>query len=446
MEKYKLKIGNQILNVELEKDGAVIVDPQPPVSTGFKIGVNSFPWFPMSKLKSIGMQWARVYCSSGWIWQPGGLFIEPMFRAETQENHGIDSMLLKAKENGVNVLLTIHQVPEWYRNTGRGDGANDMPPIKAGAKRDDPASYKDYAEFLFQVSARYGRVKHSDSILKIDTTPRWSGDIPNAKKSGLDLLTYIEPWNEPDKFWLKGTDAYFEPEETAAMMSACYDGHEGKLGAGVGIVIADPSMKVIMPGLTDYNFDYFKRMVDWFYANRKTFPASIINWHHYSNIGNRANQIPAQWANEGACLPANDQAFNRVKDAVHFSKSVSGDGVGLPCWITEMGADKVAPSMMLAKGINGKSNEQFQAEIIIESIKAYKSAGVDAVFVFNAPDENGATDGGQFESCGLWSSEATGYKPFIAANELAKYLADQTPKVAQMKPIKAAIAKRPMLK
>ncbi len=427
----------------------VVVPPPPPVdTTGFKVGVNSFPWFPLRLLDDIGMRWHRCYLSSGWIWQPGGLAVQPMHQAETQENHGIDEMLEKAKAFGIKTLLCIHQTPEWYRNTGRGDGNNDYAPIKQGAKRDDPASYKDYAGFLFQVAARYGRTKHTENSLRVDKMPRWSGDILNVKRSGLDLLNYIEPWNEPDKWWKKGTsesEAYFEPEETAAMMSACYDGHEGTLGAGVGIKTADPSMIVVMPGLTDFDLKYIQEMNAWFVFNRKDrkWPCDVMNVHHYSNAGNKNSQIPAQWVSEGACTPVNDANFLSIFDVENFAT-----GIGKKLWVTEFGADKVAPSMMLAKGV-GRSNEKFQSDIIIETIKAYKAAGVDGVFIFNAPDENSGSDGGQFETCGIFSSEATGYKPFIAANELRAYLLPIKSMVGRPKTTKnysASEFKRPLKK
>lgn len=397
----------------------VVVPPVIDTDTTFKVGVNSFPWFPMRLLNENGIKWARVYVSNGWWWQPGGFAGQPLHQAETVENHGIDDLLIKARQYGVNVLLCVHQTPEFFRNTGRNDGANDFAPIPAGAKRDDPASYRDYASFLFQVAARYGRVKHPDNVLRVDTKPRWSGDILNEKKTGLDLLTYLEPWNETDKFWLKGTEAYFEPEETAAMMSAVYDGHEGALGAGVGIITADPSMQVSMPGITDFNMDYINRMHAWFLANRKDkkWPCSILQAHHYSNKGNQKNQIPAQWVNDGACLPADDKNFSSINDFVAFAKSQN-----LPLIIGEFGADKVPPSQMLAKGV-GKSNEQFQSEIILESVKAYRKAKVNGVFIFTGPDDYGAGDGGQFETCGLFSNEATGYRPFIAATGVKAYLA-----------------------
>lgn len=421
--KVKIVIPEQSIEVELDcKSDPIIPPPPPPIETpGFKIGACSFPWFPQSRFADVGMKWQRVYCSSGWIWQPGGLAVQPMHRAETEENHGIDDMLAKAKSFGINTLLCSHQTPEWFINTGRGDGANDHAPCKAGANRADPASYKDYAAFLFQVAARYGRVKHQDSVLQVDTTPRWSGDVLNVKKSGLDLLTHMECWNEPDKFWKIGTpesEAYFTAEETAAMMSACYDGHEGKLGAGVGIKNADPSMVVVMPGITDFNTDYMGRMSTWFNVNRadKKWPCDIYSVHHYSNTGNEPGKYPANWKDSGACLPKHDKNFHSVA----FVKGYADDEKK-PLWVSEFGADRNAPSMMHSKGV-GKTDAAFQAEIIIESIKAYKAAGVDAVFVFNACDENSGSDGGQFESSGIFTSQSDGYKPTTASDALRAYL------------------------
>lgn len=419
--KVQINIPAQSIEIDIEATTDPITPPPPPVdTTGFKVGSNSFPWFPQSRFADIGLKWQRVYCSSGWIWRPDGIAVQPMWRAETEENHGLDDMLTKAKSFGINTLLTIHQTPEFYRNTGRGDAANDFAPCKAGANRKDPASYKDYAAMLFQVAARYGRVKHPDNVLKVDTTPRWIGDVLNEKKSGLQLLTHMEPWNE-EKWWKNGTpeqEAYFEPETMAAFMSACYDGHEGELGAGFGIKAADPSMRVVMPGLTDFAYEYTLKMTDWFTRNRRdqSWPCHVMNYHHYSNIGNKKEQHPAKWVESGACLPKDDANFSFVEAFVAFAKLINK-----PIWITECGADKRAPSMMHAKGI-GKSDAEFQAEIIIESIKAYKLAGVDAVFVFNACDENSGTDGGQYESSGIFTSQADGYMPTPASEALANYL------------------------
>jgi hypothetical protein len=44
-------------------------------------------------------------------------------------------------------------------------------------------------------------------------------------------------------------------------------------------------------------------------------------------------------------------------------------------------------------------------------LTAYRLAGVDAAYLFNACDENAGADGGQFETSGMMSSKVTGYVP-----------------------------------
>jgi hypothetical protein len=309
-------------------------------------------------------------------------------------------------------------------------------------------SYKDYSEFLFQLTARYGRVKFPDAVLRVDQTPRWPNDVINEKKSGLDLLRYLEVWNE-QKSWKNGTpeqEAYLEPEVMAALMSACYDGHEGKLGAVAGVKTADPSMVMVMPGLEDFCQPYVAAMDTWFKANRadKKWPCDVMTVHHYSNRGNKQGQYPAQWVASGACLPTEDPNFLSVKDLVAIAH-----GMGKELWVTEFGADKRAPSGMHSKGV-GMSDEQFQANIIMKSINAYKALGADAAFVFTGPDENGGADGGQFESSGIFGSEAMGYAPTLASAALKAYLQSSlaaqglAKKSLKQEMPKASAFKRPM--
>lgn len=387
----------------------------PPAESAFKIGTNTFPWFRQSLVKDAGLSWVRVYFASGWAWRLGGLHIQPMWQASTPEAWGMDDYLKSAKANGINVLWCNHQTPEWYRNTGRSDGNNDFAPIPAGAKRNDALSFKDYASYCFQIAARYGEVKHEDSVLKTDPESRWNGD-QTQKASGLKLLKYFQGWNE-EKWWLKGTEGYIEPETMAALMSAVYDGHEGRLGPTAGIKTADPSMIVVMPPLTDYDFPYLLAMDAWFKANRtdKKWACDIADMHHYSNKGNKYKQHPAQWVNDGGCPPSEDKNFEAVREVVAFF----GER-GLKLWVSEFGYDTKPPSQMHIVGRAGQADEQAQAVGIVESIKAYKSAGVDAVFIFNSNDDIGAADGGQFETSGLYSSQATGYKPKPVVGELKK--------------------------
>lgn len=408
------------ISTNLSPSDSIDITPVPdPV--GFSVGVNTFPWVPLSLYSDIGMRWVRCYFSSAWGWQPGGLAMEPMHQGETQETHGMDEYLKRADDLGVEVLLCIHQTPEWFTPTGRQDGANDHAPCKPCDQRSNPESYRDYSAMLFQVAARYGRVKHPDAVLRVDKTPRWNNDILNEKKSGLNLLTFLEVWNE-EKWWNKGgpnSAAYIEPETMAAMMSAAYDGHCGTMGPGVGIKTADPSMRVVMPGLTDFDLNYCKKMDQWFWDNRmdKSWPCDVISFHHYSNTGNKKGQYPAQWNSSGACTPSGDANIVSVLDVIEFA-----EGLGKKVWVTEFGADTKEPSGVFAKPRLGMSAEDLQSKIIIETAEFYKAAGVERVFIFTGPDEPGSADGGQFESSGLFTNQSTGYKPKKSALDLKAYL------------------------
>lgn len=419
IKKIQVTIPAQTFQIDVEIDGVTppVDPPPPPVQTGFKVGSNGFPWSPMRLFTDAGLDWIRCYFASGWAWRPKGLHIQPMWQASTPEAWGMDEYLQKAKDAGKNVLWTNHQTPEWYRNTGRTDGNNDFAPIPAGTKRDDPKSFKDYASYLFQIAARYGSVKYPDSVLQVDPESRWNGDL-TEKKSGLNLLKYMECFNE-EKWWLKGTEGYIEPETMAAMMSACYDGHENTLGENVGIKTADSSIIVVMPGLTDFDMNYILAMEIWFKTNRKDkkWGCDIANLHHYSNTGNKKGEHPAQWVASGGCPPIEDKNFDSVKTFVDYFS-----GKGLKLWITEFGYDTKAPSQMHIVGRNGKSDEQAQSLALIETVKKYKEYGVDAVFIFNIHDDLGAADGGQFETSGIYSSQATGFKPKPAVSALKAYL------------------------
>jgi len=380
-------------------DSTVVVIPVDTVSLALKqrIGTNTFPWVPLSKLSPFGT--VRVYFAAHWGWRPGGLAIQPMHQAETQETHGMDEYLERCKSANITPLMCIHQTPEWYSPTGRQDGGSDIAPNKPGTIRTDPKSYSDYAAFLWQVTARYGRKAWPESALRVDRTPRWSGDILNDKKSGLGLLKYIECWNETDKWWKIGTPEYFTPPEAAALMSACFD----------AIKEADPSMQVVMPGLTDFNMDYLRQMDAWFTVNRpkKDWPCDIMNFHHYSHLGNKKGQFPPYWFDSGACAPDKDQNFSTVAEVVAFANAL-----GKKVWITEFGCDTRPPSWMHVQG-----GEQAQGALLTATYKAYFDAGIERCYMFNSVDEYGI---GLYQSSGILSSEANGFKPKPAWLEIDK--------------------------
>lgn len=406
MEKYRLKIGDQILNVELEKIGSSpeIPDNSTPVKAGF-VGACAHPWNPLDKLKGFNI---RLYIDAAWIWTAKGLYINPMKQAKAQTAFGmLDEYFNQAANLGLDVSPCVNRCPDWMngKTENNSTNSNNFPPIKAGKDRTDPASYQEYADFWAQLAMRYGTKTFPDSQIKIDTTPRWTGDIPNQKKSGFGALPldkggvrikYFEIGNEVDSWWHVGTAdeaMYMKPEEHAAMLLACY--RAIKKVSDIGVVMA---------GLTGFDLKYLKAMFA--YAEKiapgEKFTDKIVV-HHYSNLFNEYGKWPPTWRDSSACMPDEDKAFPAINDIVSFAKSR-----GMEVWVNEFGCDSEPPSWMHINGSRyGLSDQDAQAKQIVESFKAYAAAGVERAYMFMFADEQGGP--GLWQRCGLVAGENKGY-------------------------------------
>lgn len=381
------------------KDTTPTTPPVPPVDTANRIagiGINTLPWVPLEKLTMFST--VRLYVASGWIWRPGGLFVQPMYQAETEYAHGIDDYLYRAKALGIDVLPCVNQTPDWHNGYSQGIGSNDYPPIKPGADRKDPKSYADYAEFWYQFVCRYGSKVHPDADLRVDVTPRWNNDVRNVKKSGLNLIKAVEVNNEVGRWWDKGTDkdaAYMHPEEFAAMMAAVYQACKR----------ADPNIKVIMGGTTNFELPYIKAMKAKFDQLGVPFQSDAINIHHYSSLFNEKGKHPPTWKNSSACLPSEDKDFSTIYEVVAYGKSL-----GLQTWVTEFGCDSKKESWMHIDGSRmGMSNEDAQGKLLVENYKAYFAAGVTRCYAFMAADEPGS-NGGLWQTSGLLRNKSNGWQ------------------------------------
>ena len=389
------------------KDTTPINPPIPPSDTSgwiAGIGINTMPWVPLEKLTMFST--VRLYVASGWIWRPGGLFVQPMYQAETEYAHGIDDYLYRAKALGIDVLPCVNLTPDWYAGVSNGTGSNNYPPIKKGLSRTDPNSYKDYAEFWFQFVARYGSKKHPDSDLKVDATPRWNNDIPNVKKSGLNLIKHVEINNEIDIWWLKGGEQYVTPQEHVAMLVAVMD----------AIKRADSNMKIVMAGLTGLDLAYLKEMDAEFKRLGKQWP-DVINCHYYTHEGNQYAKWPPTWWNSGATFPENDKGFPYVNEVIKFCENINR-----PLWITEFGCDSKPPSWMHIGGSKyGMTDEQAQGRLLVETYKAYFAAGVERCYSFMAADEPGS-NGGLWQTSGILRNKSNNWQEKPAWYAMKNYV------------------------
>jgi hypothetical protein len=233
----------------------VVTPPPPPVDNkGFAIGCNGFPYTPLNLFTDAGIKHVRLYAP--WHWfssmtkEGVALYSQPMKQAWTPECSGIKDYLTKAKASGVKTLFCFNQCPEWLRPTGNGTGGNDYPPIPEGRDRLNPDSYREYADFIFQIVATYGHNKNVDrKLLRVDQRQQYTNQPINQIEIGLGLMEEIEIGNEWGH-WFEGFDSpkYMTAEEHAAMLSKVYDAAKK----------ADPNIRVVMGGETDFNPWYLK--------------------------------------------------------------------------------------------------------------------------------------------------------------------------------------------
>ena len=402
-------------------DTTTTTPPPPRVSASVAraaIGSNGFHWVRPELISPFSVY--RIF--SMWEWfemQEGWFRYEPTSRG----NGNYDTFLSDLKRRGVRPVLTLNTCPDWMRaQYPDPQNALEYRPVKKGLDPARPESYREFSRACWQITARYGSKQWPASALLVDTISQWGGNWPaNKKLSGLGLLYGLEIWNEPDKWWKKGTPAYFEPEQYAAMLSACYDGHEGKLGPGYGVKGADPSMLVIMGGLTNFDTTYLKRMSDWFNANRKDrrFPADVVNVHHYCNENDGLFQGFAKGtAPETKNVYEKLIGFKRLSFAL-TAKQAPG---GLPVWWTEFGYDTHASSPQRVEPYAQFTAEQAQGVWIIRSYLEGLRAGYAEMCVYNLIDERNPA-GGLFQSSGLATGEPDGMRPKPAWNLVAEFTA-----------------------
>jgi hypothetical protein len=373
------------------------------------IGTNAFIDDPIEKMKVVGA--VREY--HNWNWDEGN------------ENYGVagtypgypnnlnkwspsypssfwdfDTYYNNYKKNGIMSFPCVQQSVSWL-TANSGDK-----PIGPGKDPLKPASYVEHADHMFQYAARFGSVAVADNLLKLAP-----GQPRNA---GLNSLTYFEDWNEQDAWWA-GRAAYFSPYEYAAMASADYDGHLGTMGNTVGIKNADPNAKMVMGGIAKLDLNYIKSMKFWSDFNRNgSFPADVINLHHYCNDGGE------QGAGTVGVSPETDSLKYKMKVFVDYRNTYLH---GKEVWITEFGYDTHPTSVQRAPAIGANSQQEVQAQWLIRSYLALAAAGVDKAFMFMIRDAG--TSSTQFSTSGLtvgkdpWTPKISWYYVYTLRKRLA---------------------------
>lgn len=395
----------------------IVLPPTPPARryTGEaqKMGINGFHWVPLSLLTPFSYYREYQY----WSWMEGTPGLN-RFEPTDGGQGNFDTHYKALKENGIEPVVCVNRTPEWLlKGYPRKQHYLDFKPVPFGESTLLPQSYRHFARFLFQLAARYGRNPVPLAQLTLNPTLLYNAaNSATPPRSGLDLVRYIEVWNEPNKWW-SDPEAIFSPEEYAAMLSACYDGHEGLLGKGYGIKTADTSMQVVMAGLAGLNTEYVRRMHTWFKANRKDqrFAADVVNFHHYSN---KNQQLQVNF--EEGISPEEDNFLEKLKTTFQVVRQWLPNK---PIWLTEFGYDTHQSSPQRARTIGKHTLETVQGRWLTRAYVEAIAAGADRVFAYNIVDED--TDkNGLFQSSGLARSMKAGNTKKDAWQQIAD-LADK---------------------
>lgn len=312
-----------------------------------------------------------------------------------------DIIYQRCKQDGILVLADLKNIPEWLQKTYPASSRDDdNAPAPYGQSLNDPASYADQARMAFQLAARYGYNKNIDkSLVKVDGRKRWPGDIPNEPLIGMGLLKYIECGNERDKWW-GGDETHQTPEQYAANLSAFYDGNMGKLGPGIGVKTADPTMQVVMGGLATADYKLVQKVIDWCKINRGykkdgsvNLCFDVLNFHLYSNNGDvRIQKKPTTGiAPELSVSPGVAKKFVSLANSLPQRPEV---------WVTETGYDINPGSYQRAESVGSKTVMANHADWILRTSLLYIRYGVKRVFFYQLFDDH-AGGSTQYATSGL---------------------------------------------
>ncbi len=372
------------------------------------IGLNGFIDDPVEKLAAGGQ--VREYHS--WQWDEGNS--DPTYKGYPENamawspswvsgagwGWDFDAYYAKLKEAGIEAAPVFQGSARYI--VGHVDGRSDWKPISPDEDAENPASYSEHATYLYQFAARYGATKVDPSMLRLREGQK--------VESGLELVRFMEGWNEPDRTW-SGREGHFQPSELAAMMSADYDGNRGTLGPGAGVKTADPEMKFVMAGLAFPEVEYLTAMKVWCDLHREgDFPADVINLHHYSNdAGGQSGQPTRGISPEDDHLREKMTALVAFRDLHWPEKEI---------WLSEFGYDTHPASPQRASAIGAATAEQVQAWWLTRSYLALAAAGIDRAQMFMLRDV-AIDDPGKFNSSGLTGTMKDGHPPKPAWFHLA---------------------------
>ena len=315
------------------------------VSAESRFGINAANgnWAPV--LRRLGVGWVR-FENMKWPFvspEPGVYRFDGSVKP-WQVSH--DAIFKAYHDAGLNVLPFLFMIP------GYASGA----PADVKSERRSfypPKDPQQFAEFAFQVAARYGAKKHPLADLK-------SGD----GRSGLGYLRVYEIWNEPNLTdpnwgaWVGTSQQYLELLRIAAE----------------AVRRADPAAKVTNAGYAGIQVKTVNPLRTHTYADGKH-PLDfidILNVHFYSG------RIPPEVATDDFnAHESGDTTFEQ--DLRRLAAWRDRYKPGMPIWLSETGYDSAGPY---------GTDERTQAARLPRVVMLALANGIDKVLVYR---ESGST-------------------------------------------------------
>lgn len=350
------------------------------------IGMNAYINTPDKVHEAVGC--VREYRPWGWN---GVTDLQTPISWATLRDGNSDEYYRKLKDWGIDCIPCIHRHVD-AKNQGERIPHFGGDPIK-------PETYRVMADYSFQYVARYGSRKVPERLLRTTEAA--------PKKSGLGLIRYFENWNEGNREW-GDPQEHFNPYVFSAFCSASYDGHLGMMGEGFGVKQADPDMKYVFGGLAGLSLSYIQAMKLWSdYYRNGSFPADVINVHHYCNTRNM--QHPKETAY--GISPEEDGLKQKLEKLVKWRNANLPDK---EIWLTEFGWD-TDPNTYQSAAKGHKlypdriTMNEIQGQWLVRAFLVGSAAGLDRMMMFLANDIKGYTLG-VYGSCGFFTVNDE-YKP-----------------------------------
>ncbi|RPH96919.1 MAG: T9SS C-terminal target domain-containing protein [Calditrichaeota bacterium] len=287
-------------------------------------------------------------------------------------------------KNQINMVICTERSTEWASVNGEWNG----PPYRDSDGTTE-ADYRDKAEFIAQMVARYG-------AQKVDAEQLQTAD----KLSGLNVVHYYEDENEPDQWWWQPT---WPAPLYAQYLNAVHDGYnvppmeEYPL---IGIKNVDSTAVHVLGGVTGSDISYLDQIM--LNTDGRT-PFDIINFHHYCTSGSSAR-------------PPEDEQYGLEKICAAFLNWRDKHTPGLPVWCSEFGWDTFKSTQGASSYVY--ATEQSQANYLLRSIFLLMSYGLEKAFVFFDVDPS-SEDATQYSSSGIMTDKNHGLRPKISFYYLA---------------------------